>query len=101
MVQACDDMDKGLSEAEAYRRLGESSGLGLYRTFSVLLVQNLRRGSTEMLAVFRREAETAFEVRKNAARLKGEKASSRLLLPMILMLMIIFAIVMIPAWLAF
>ena len=101
VVQACDDMDKGLSEAEAYRRLGESSGLGLYRTFSVLLVQNLRRGSTEMLAVFRREAETAFEERKKAARLKGEKASSRLLLPMMLMLMIIFAIVMIPAWLAF
>ena len=95
----CEDMRLGLPEEEAYRRLGQRAGLVRYRTFSVLLIQNLKRGSRELIAILEREAAGAYEERKAHARVLGEEASTRLLLPMILMLLIVFAILLIPAFL--
>ncbi|MBQ0058605.1 MAG: type II secretion system F family protein, partial [Lachnospiraceae bacterium] len=95
----CADMDQGIPEEEAYRRLGQRCDLALYRTFSVLLVQNLKRGSQEVIDLFVREAENAFEERKKRARIQGEKASARLLMPTILMLGVVMVILMVPAFL--
>lgn len=38
-----------------------------------------------------------FEKRKNMAKIKGEEATTKLLMPMMMMLMIVMAIIMIPA----
>lgn len=101
IAEACGDMEKGISESEAYFNIGQKSGLSSYRTLSVLLLQNQKRGSEELLAIFQREAETAFEERRREARMAGEKASSQLIFPMMIMLGIIFLIIMVPAYLAF
>ena len=45
-----------------------------------------------------REAEEAFEDRKNLAKKLGEEAGTKLMIPMFLMLIIVFAIVIIPAF---
>lgn len=47
------------------------------------------------------QANEAWEVRKNVAKKEGEKASSKLLLPMGIMFMIIIIIVMLPAFMSF
>ena len=45
-----------------------------------------------------REAEEAFEDRKNLAKKLGEEAGTKMMIPMFLMLIIVFAIVIIPAF---
>ena len=44
-----------------------------------------------------KETADAFEKRKNMAKIKGEEATTKLLMPMMMMLMIVMAIIMIPA----
>ena len=43
------------------------------------------------------EVNGAFEKRKNLAKIKGEEATTKLLFPLLLMLVVVMAIIMIPA----
>ena len=45
--------------------------------------------------------EAAFEQRKNQARRLGEEASTKLLLPLFMMLLIVMVMITVPAFLAF
>ncbi|MDO4478942.1 MAG: hypothetical protein Q4B73_07890 [Lachnospiraceae bacterium] len=100
IVTMCREMDRGLPECEAYRLLGGRDAPVIYRTFSVLLIQNLRMGTRDLMDILEREAVNAFEARKSAAKVKGEEASSKLLIPMVMMLGIVFVMVMVPAFIS-
>lgn len=101
ILTACREMDSGVSETEAYRRLGERCGQIKYKTFSVLLIQNLQKGSRRMAELLEKESMEAWDERKRKARILGETAATRLLIPMMMMLAVVMAIIMIPAFLAF
>ena len=94
-------MDSGIAEAEAYRRFGERCGQMKYKTFSTLLIQNLQKGSRRLGDILEKEAMEAWEERKRKARVLGEAASTKLLVPMVMMLLVVMAIIMIPAFLSF
>ena len=66
----------------------------------MILLKNLKKGSQGLLPLLEQEAREAFEIRKRNARTEGEKAAVRLLLPMGLMLLVVLAILMVPALLA-
>ena len=95
------EMERGIPEAEAYDRLGRRSSLASYRTFSTLLVQNLTKGGNEMYRMLEIEAQEAFENRKKQAAVLGEKAGTKLLFPMLLMLGVVMGILVVPAFFAF
>lgn len=97
----CYEMESGVSESEAYRRFGERCGQAKYKTFATLLIQNLQKGSRQMADMLERESTEAWEERKRKARVLGEAAATKLLVPMIMMLIVIMAIVMIPAFMSF
>ena len=101
ILRACHEMESGVSEAAAYEHFGSRCGQIKYRTLSVRLVQNLQKGSTRLLEMLERESMEAFEDRKRRARVLGEAAATKLLVPMVLMLMVVLAIIMIPAVLSF
>lgn len=54
-----------------------------------------------MAEMLEREALEAWEERKRKARVLGEAAATKLLVPMIMMLAVVMAVVMIPAFLSF
>ena len=95
------EMESGVSETEAYRRLGERCGQVRYRTLAALLTQNLRKGSRYLTDALEREAVDAWEERKRNARVQGELTSTRLLFPMLLLLLVVIAVILIPAFLSF
>ena len=101
IVIACHEMESGVAELEAYRRFGERCGQIKYKTFSTLLIQNLQKGSRRMAEMLEREAMEAWDERKRKARVLGEAAATKLLVPMIMMLAVVMAVVMIPAFLSF
>lgn len=101
LVKTCVEMEKGIYEKEAYERFGKRCGLAEYKTLSVLLVQNLKKGNQSILELLEREAVTAGEERLRRARIRGEEASTKLLLPMILQLFVVFIILMVPAFISF
>ena len=92
------DMNRGVTELEAYRGLGRRTSLPAYRTLSALLMQNLTKGSRTLLAVLDKEARNAWEERRKRARIRGEKASLALLFPMMILLGIVLVIMIVPAF---
>lgn len=101
IVKTCREMKGGVYEADAYERMGKRCKISQYKILSVLLVQNLRKGNQNILELLEREAASAGEERKREARVRGEEASVKLLLPMIMQLMVVLVILMVPAFLSF
>ena len=101
ILAACNEMESGVSEAEAYRRFGERCAQIKYKTFATLLIQNLQKGSRRMSDMLEKESLEAWDERKRKARVLGEAAATKLLLPMAMMLMVVMAVIMIPAFLSF
>ena len=101
LVTACNEMESGISEMEAYRRFGERCGHVKYKTFATLLIQNLQKGSRQMGEMLEKESVEAWDDRKRKAKVLGEAATTKLLVPMALMLGVVMAIIMLPACLSF
>ena len=101
VTTTCHEMDSGVAELEAYRRFGERCGQMKYKTFSTILIQNLQKGGHRMADLLEKEALEAWDERKRKARVMGETAATKLLFPMIMMLAVVMAIIMIPAFLSF
>lgn len=100
IIISCKELENGLSEAEVYRRLGARCGTANYRGLALLLEQNMSKGGQGLMQLLEQEALAACEGRLKRARQEGEKVSVRLLLPMGMMLMIVLALIMIPAFLS-
>lgn len=98
MLVSVREMENGVSETRAYELFGKRTGILSYMKFSALLVQNLRKGTADLLDILEYETVDAFRERKENARTLGEEASTRLLFPMMLMLVLIFAMILYSAF---
>lgn len=94
-------MEIGMSEEQIYYQLGRRLKLPCYIKLMTLLEQNVKRGAKGLTAIFEQEELTALEERKNLAKRYGEEAGTKLLGPMILLLLVIMFMIMIPAFLTF
>ncbi len=94
----CQEMSHGMTESEALEEWGKRCGQLSYLRLSSLLTQNIRKGSDGLLKILETESLDAFEKRKEAVKQMGEKAGTKLLLPMVLMLGIVMAIIVVPAF---
>lgn len=92
-------MEAGMGEMEAVAKFGRHGGLREYRKLSLLLEQNLRKGSRELSAMLEKEDQEAFALRKHLARQEGEKASTKLLIPMVGLLFLVIVVLITPAFL--
>lgn len=101
LVETYREMEGGIGEVQAYERFGNRCDSPEYKVLSVLLVQNLKKGNREVLALLERESAAAIEERKRKAKISGEQASTKLLGPMFMQLALVMALVMIPAFLSF
>ena len=88
----------GAPEGECYEKYGIRCSISCYRKFGTLLSQNLRKGSKGITELLSREAEEAFEDRKNLAKKLGEEGGTKMMIPMFIMLAVVFIIVMAPAF---
>lgn len=101
MRTALYEMQSGVPETLAYERFGMRCRMPSYLKLGTLLSQNLRRGTGNLAALLQEEAAEAFENRKALAKRMGEECESRLLLPMLMMLVTVLIIVMYPALVSF
>lgn len=95
------DLGNGILEAEALDRFGKRCGSAPYIKFSGLLIQNMKKGNDALLQLLQQEAADAFAKRKNDARKLGEEAGTKLLVPMMGMLVVVMILLIVPAFLSF
>lgn len=91
----------GVAESNAYETFGRRVGILPYMKFSSLICQNLRRGNKGLIELLNYEAYTAFSERKEFAKIQSEEATTKLLLPILLIFGMVLAMILIPAFLSF
>lgn len=101
MRTALREMESGVSETEAYERFGRRCRVQSYLKLGTLLSQNLRKGTKNLSELLQEESREAFENRRALAKRMGEECESRLLFPMLLMLLTVLIIIMYPAVVSF
>ena len=101
MLLAYREMQDGVGELRVYEQFGERCGTPQYRKLSMLIIQNLRKGSSGLRQSLEKEVADAFSLRKNLAKRAGEEAGTKILLPMMFMLCIVMVIILVPAFLTF
>ncbi len=101
VTRTCNEMRSGVGEAQAYERFGRRCQLPAYVRIGSILSQNLKKGAKGLTALLESEAEASLNDRKAHAREIGEQAGTKMLLPMGLMLVIVLAVLMVPAFLSF
>ncbi len=92
------EMESGVVQARAYERFGRRCRIPSYNKLSTMLSQNIRKGAANLPVLLKEEAADAFEERKHTARKLGEKAGTKLLVPMMMLLGITMVIIMVPAF---
>ena len=90
----------GKSEAVAYEEFARRCKVKEIIKFVSVIILNLKKGGSEVVPAMRAQSDECWEMRKATARRLGEKASSKLMLPMAIMLVGIILIVALPAVLA-
>lgn len=101
MYEACGQMKRGIPEGQAYLEFGRRCGLPCYTKFAGFLEQSRKNGAKNLREHLRLEMEEAYEQRKHEAKRLGEEASTKLLLPLFLMLGVVMVMVAVPAMLEF
>lgn len=93
---ALEDMRNGISEMEAIRRFGNRCMLPEIKKFSSTLVQGIQKGNRELSMMLQHQSAEIWSMRKQNVRRQGEKAASKLMIPIFIMFIGILIMVVIP-----
>ncbi len=101
MLITSNEMKLGKSQTTAIEQFGRRCDIKEYGKLSKIITSNLKHGTKGLIPLMRAEADESLAGLKEYARQKGEEAGTKLLAPMIIMLVIVMAIVMMPAMMSF
>lgn len=101
MSWALKELQKGSSELWVYEQFGIKTGQIHYKKLMALFVSEQRHGGARLMETMEQEMLEAFEEQKRRTRQQGEQISTKLLLPMMGMLGVVFLIILVPAFLSF
>lgn len=94
-------MNEGLSEIEAYEDFAKRVSIPKYKSFVNILKQAVIKGKKDIGTILVKESEASFDERKINAKRYMEEASTKLLGPMFMMLIIVMIMIMYPAFSSF
>ncbi|PKM57139.1 MAG: hypothetical protein CVU98_07640 [Firmicutes bacterium HGW-Firmicutes-3] len=100
MTLVSQDIKNGIPEIEALESFGKRTQCKEIIRFVAIITQNLKRGSQSMTIALKQLSGEAWTIRTTTARRLGEKASTKLLLPMGISLITVIIIVMVPTFMA-
>ena len=90
------ELSTGIQEVEANNTFGERCSIKSLRKFSTMMIQNLQKGSGEVVVFLRDMSNEAWEEKKHEVKRKGEKASSKLIMPIGLIFLGVLILIMVP-----
>lgn len=94
----CRELATGVPEAKAYENWSLRTGLPEYTQLCTLLMQNLQKGSNGLLCRLREEGDNARKEYLRQCKKRSEEAQTKLLLPLVLMLVVVMLFILIPAF---
>ncbi len=92
------ELGNGVPERLVYENFGKRCRTRETEKFGHILSRNLKKGSDGLKNALREEAQNAMEMHKETVKKQGETAGTKLLFPMLILLLIVMVIIMIPAF---
>ena len=93
-----DEMNNGVSELDAIYNFAQRCSVKEIRKFASVLTQNLQKGGSELTLSLRMMNEESWEEKKHRAKIKGEVAGSKLMIPLMMMFVGVLLMVIIPVF---
>lgn len=95
------ELENRIAERRVYESFGRRCGIRETEKLGNMLSRNLTKGTEGLKNALREEAKEAMEIEKERIRKQGETAGTKLLFPMLILLLIVMVIIMIPAFSTF
>lgn len=96
MQIAVDQMNNGVSEADALYNFGSRCFIPEIKKFTSTIVQGISKGNSELVAMLQEQSKEVWSLKKQNVRRQGEKAASKLMLPLMTMFVGILIMVIVP-----
>ncbi|MCR4677308.1 MAG: type II secretion system F family protein [Lachnospiraceae bacterium] len=96
MRRASQEIANGVAEVDAYIGFGDRCDVAIVKKFVSMLVQNLSKGNKELVDFLKSESALSWEEKKHLVKRKGEAASSKLMIPLTLIMIGIFVMILVP-----
>ena len=94
---AMHQLDTGSEESWVYEQLGQRLELPEYYQMFQHLSQHIRMGTKDLRNLMEQEMQLALQKRRELAKKKGEEASTKLLFPMVVLLILVMIMIVYPA----
>ena len=94
----CHKIRNGMYESYAYEEFGRRIGISCYIKFASLLISGLNRGNKDFHRHLSEEVTSSLLEHKAFILQQGSKASTKLILPMMIIFAVILIIVIVPAF---
>ena len=95
------EMESGISETNAYRNMANRIGIPQYTRLANHLIRSVTKGEQNLKTQLEAEQYQLQTQRRDYAKKQGEVAGTRLLLPMMVLLVVVIAIIIYPAFVSF
>lgn len=96
MKKTVDEMENGKTELDAYYDFGVRCVIPEVKKFTSTMMQGLVKGNQEFAIMIREQSKEMWEKKQHLVKQQGEKAASKLLLPICLMFIGILIMVIVP-----
>lgn len=96
MRTAVNDMNNGVSEIDAIYNFGTRCIIPEIKKFTSTIIQGMTKGNSELTAMLQEQSKEVWQLKKQLVRREGEKAASKLLIPICIMFVGILIMILIP-----
>lgn len=96
MQKAVDQMNNGMSEIDALYGFGTRCIIPEIKKFTSTIIQGMVKGNSELISMLQQQSSEVWMLKKQNVRRQGEKAASKLLIPIMIMFVGILVMIIVP-----
>ena len=96
MRRAVEQMNNGVSEVDAYTEFGARCSSPEIKKFTSTIVQGLVKGNRELVEMIKQQSREIWEAKRHRVKQEGEKAASKLLIPICVMFVGVLIMIIVP-----
>lgn len=96
MQAAVNDMNNGVAEVDAIYNFGMRCMIPEIKKFTSTIIQGVTKGNSELTLMLQEQSKEVWQLKKQLVRREGEKAASKLMIPICIMFVGILVMILIP-----
>lgn len=96
MKISVDEMNNGISEVDAIYNFGTRCIIPEIKKFTSTIIQGITKGNSELSGMMQSQSKEVWQLKKQLVRREGEKAASKLLIPICIMFLGILIMILVP-----